>query len=214
MSEQIVKVVGENPQKPLRIWALCECLYSLLQALFTNPRVFPRLRIGMRRNMKKDSEKHISGMRVFQSVNFDRFWSCSAPMWRLSKRADWTGSTRTPLIAFTVCFAGGSWNWLMPRQRLLPGVWKWMKATSDQGGFVAFAGAGQRGKSRLSVFSKEAEESSVPPCPIVRKAELLKMIKGHVSPVNESIIFTDGWRGYDGLVLEGYKHYRGSSQRQ
>jgi transposase-like protein len=34
------------------------------------------------------------------------------------------------------------------------------------------------------------------------------MIKGHASPVNESIIFTDGWRGYDGLVLEGYKHYR------
>jgi transposase-like protein len=46
------------------------------------------------------------------------------------------------------------------------------------------------------------------PLPNCSKAELLKMIKGHVSPVNESIIFTDGWRGYDGLVLEGYKHYR------
>lgn len=34
------------------------------------------------------------------------------------------------------------------------------------------------------------------------------MIKGHVSPASESTIFTDGWRGYDGLVLEGYKHYR------
>ena len=34
------------------------------------------------------------------------------------------------------------------------------------------------------------------------------MIKRHVSPANESIIFTDGWRGFDGLVLEGYKHYR------
>jgi transposase-like protein len=46
------------------------------------------------------------------------------------------------------------------------------------------------------------------PLPNCSKAEFLKMIKGHVSPVNESIIFTDGWRGYDGLVLEGYKHYR------
>ncbi len=43
--------------------------------------------------------------------------------------------------------------------------------------------------------------SHLPNC---SKAELLKMIKGYVSPVNESIIFTDGWRGYDGLVLEGY----------
>ncbi len=30
-------------------------------------------------------------------------------------------------------------------------------------------GVEQRGKSRLSVFSKEAEELSLPPCPIVRK---------------------------------------------
>jgi hypothetical protein len=34
------------------------------------------------------------------------------------------------------------------------------------------------------------------------------MIKGHVISASEITIFTDGWRGYDGLVLEGYKHYR------
>ena len=46
------------------------------------------------------------------------------------------------------------------------------------------------------------------PLPNCSKSELLQMIKGHVSPASESTIFTDGWRGYDGLVLEGYKHYR------
>ncbi len=46
------------------------------------------------------------------------------------------------------------------------------------------------------------------PLPNCSKSELLQMIKGHVSPASESTIFTDGWRGYDGLVFEGYKHYR------
>ena len=45
------------------------------------------------------------------------------------------------------------------------------------------------------------------PLPNCSKAELLQMIKGHVSPASESTIFTDGWRGYDGLVLDGYKHF-------
>ena len=39
------------------------------------------------------------------------------------------------------------------------------------------------------------------------KAELMGVIKGQVTPKG-STIYTDGWRAYDGLVLEGYKHYR------
>jgi transposase-like protein len=46
------------------------------------------------------------------------------------------------------------------------------------------------------------------PLPKCSKSELLQMIKGHVYPASESTIFTDGWRGYAGLVLEGYKYYR------
>ncbi|MDH4321572.1 MAG: IS1595 family transposase, partial [Desulfobulbaceae bacterium] len=39
------------------------------------------------------------------------------------------------------------------------------------------------------------------------KASLIKVIRGHVSV--ESIIHTDGWRGYNGLVDVGYsKHFR------
>jgi len=39
------------------------------------------------------------------------------------------------------------------------------------------------------------------------KAELMGVIRGQVLQ-EESTIYTDGWRAYDGLVTEGYKHYR------
>ena len=38
------------------------------------------------------------------------------------------------------------------------------------------------------------------------KAELVPIIRGKV--LEESIVYTDGWKSYDGLVLNGYKHYR------
>jgi len=38
------------------------------------------------------------------------------------------------------------------------------------------------------------------------KQELLPIIKGHI--LEGSIIHTDGWKAYDGLILNGYDHYR------
>jgi len=38
------------------------------------------------------------------------------------------------------------------------------------------------------------------------KAELLPIIKGKI--LEESTVYTDGWKSYDSLVLNGYKHYR------
>lgn len=38
------------------------------------------------------------------------------------------------------------------------------------------------------------------------RAELRPVIRGKV--VEDSTIYTDGWRSYDGLVVDGYKHYR------
>jgi len=38
------------------------------------------------------------------------------------------------------------------------------------------------------------------------RKELLPIIKGQV--LGDSTIYTDGWRAYDCLVTEGYKHYR------
>ena len=39
-----------------------------------------------------------------------------------------------------------------------------------------------------------------------KRSELMPVIKGKV--LEESTIYTDGWKSYDGLVLNGYKHYR------
>jgi transposase len=38
------------------------------------------------------------------------------------------------------------------------------------------------------------------------KAELMPIIKGHI--LEGSTIHTDGWKAYDGLILNGYDHYR------
>ena len=38
------------------------------------------------------------------------------------------------------------------------------------------------------------------------KEQLMPIIKGHI--LEGSTIHTDGWRAYDGLVLNGYDHYR------
>lgn len=39
-----------------------------------------------------------------------------------------------------------------------------------------------------------------------KRRELMPVIRGRV--LEESTIYTDGWKSYDGLVLNGYKHYR------
>lgn len=38
------------------------------------------------------------------------------------------------------------------------------------------------------------------------KKQLLPIIKGKV--LEDSTVYTDGWKSYDGLILNGYKHYR------
>ena len=38
------------------------------------------------------------------------------------------------------------------------------------------------------------------------KAELMPIIKGKI--LEKSTVYTDGWKSYDSLVLNGYKHYR------
>ena len=38
------------------------------------------------------------------------------------------------------------------------------------------------------------------------KAALVPIIKGQV--LSEATVYTDGWKSYDGLILDGYKHHR------
>ena len=49
-----------------------------------------------------------------------------------------------------------------------------------------------------SVYVKIVEDCS--------KASLQPIIRGQV--VSSSTLYTDGWSGYDGLILDGYKHHR------
>jgi len=42
--------------------------------------------------------------------------------------------------------------------------------------------------------------------PDVSRATLMRIIRTKVVP--ESVIYTDSWRSYDGLIIDGYRHYR------
>ncbi len=45
--------------------------------------------------------------------------------------------------------------------------------------------------------------------PYYSKATLQAIIRGHVVPSTDTVIHSDGWRGYDGLVDIGFdKHFR------
>lgn len=58
---------------------------------------------------------------------------------------------------------------------------------------------------RKNIFGRSEVYTEI--VPDAKKATLLKIIQGKIDP--SSIVYTDGWRGYDGLVSVGYdKHYR------
>ena len=38
------------------------------------------------------------------------------------------------------------------------------------------------------------------------KQQLMPVIQGKI--LEKSVIYTDGWKAYDGLILNGYEHYR------
>jgi len=40
----------------------------------------------------------------------------------------------------------------------------------------------------------------------VDRNELMPIIKGKI--LEDSTVYTDGWKSYNGLITEGYKHYR------
>ena len=68
-------------------------------------------------------------------------------------------------------------------------------------------GRGASGKTIVFGIFKRDDKVYTEIVPDASKASLIKVIRGHVSA--ESIIHTDGWRGYNGLVDVGYsKHFR------
>ena len=53
---------------------------------------------------------------------------------------------------------------------------------------------------------KRGEKVFVTVVPDCSREPLMPVIKGLI--LEQSTIYTDGWRAYDGLVLNGYEHYR------
>ena len=68
-------------------------------------------------------------------------------------------------------------------------------------------GRGAGGKTIVFGIFKRGDKVYTEIVPDASKASLVKVIRGHVSI--DSIIHTDGWRGYNGLVDVGFaKHFR------
>jgi len=68
-------------------------------------------------------------------------------------------------------------------------------------------GRGAGGKTIVFGIFKRGDKVYTEIVPDASKASLIKVIRGHVSI--DSIIHTDGWRGYNGLVDVGFaKHFR------
>jgi transposase-like protein len=67
-------------------------------------------------------------------------------------------------------------------------------------------GRGAKGKTPVVGLLKRDGKVYCQPIKNCTKEELLPVIKGKI--LEESTVYTDGWKSYDGLVLNGYKHYR------
>jgi transposase-like protein len=67
-------------------------------------------------------------------------------------------------------------------------------------------GRGAAGKTPVFGLLKRDENIYVQIVKNCTKAELMPIIEGKI--LEGSTIHTDGWKAYDGLVLNGYNHYR------
>ena len=67
-------------------------------------------------------------------------------------------------------------------------------------------GRGARGKIPVFGLLKRAGKVHTVIIKNCKKEQLLPIIKGKI--LEGSTVYSDGWKSYDGLVLNGYKHYR------
>lgn len=67
-------------------------------------------------------------------------------------------------------------------------------------------GRGAKGKTQVVGLLKRKGKVYTQIIPNCSRAELMPIIKGKI--LTDATIYTDGWKSYDGLVLNGYKHYR------
>ena len=81
-----------------------------------------------------------------------------------------------------------------------------MKATLGRDGLRGKRGRGAYGKMAVFGIFERARQVYTEVVSDCSKATLQGIIRGRVDP--ESVVNSDGWRGYNGLVDLGYGHYR------
>jgi transposase len=67
-------------------------------------------------------------------------------------------------------------------------------------------GRGAAGKTPVFGLLKRGGKVFVKIVKNCSKEQLMPIIQGKI--LEKSVIYTDGWKAYDGLVLNGYEHYR------
>ena len=67
-------------------------------------------------------------------------------------------------------------------------------------------GRGARGKTPVVGLLKRGGKVFTKIIQNCTRRELMPVIKGQI--IEKSTVYTDGWKSYDGLVLNGYRHYR------
>jgi len=67
-------------------------------------------------------------------------------------------------------------------------------------------GRGAAGKTPVFGILKRGGQVFVTVVRSCSKAELMPIIQGQI--LENSTVYTDGWRAYDGLIVNGYDHYR------
>jgi len=67
-------------------------------------------------------------------------------------------------------------------------------------------GRGAAGKTPVPGLHKRGERVFVSVVKDCSRQALMPILKGHV--LEESEVYTDGWRAYDGLLTSGYRHHR------
>ena len=84
--------------------------------------------------------------------------------------------------------------------------WRSMKATLGRDGLRENAVEGAYGKTAVFGIFERAGQVYTEVVSDCSKATLQGIIRGRVDPA--SVVNSDGWRGYNGLVDLGYGHYR------
>ena len=75
---------------------------------------------------------------------------------------------------------------------------------------------GRGAENKVPVFGIKKRDNGTVYTQIIEnasRATLLPIVKRLVS-TQDSIVYTDKWRGYDGLVFDGYKHFRVNHSKQ